>query len=633
MLNSEIFQQIRDSLPASVLEVLEGFEDIGTADWAEKYRYVVKSDKSGKWHHKNNPPLKGLMDLMDYAQKTFVMSKGVQTGGTEAIYNYIFRKIDTSTHNALLVMEKEGKVKSLMKDRILKNIEASPKLARRLSDNPDDTTQFSIHFNHGFMLQAGWGTSRSTVSSDAVETVVIDELDKIEDAINLEDAKDRITTFNRTGRVIMVSTPGFSDGPIIQELERTEVIYDFFAVCPNCNKKQKMVFENITWPQKDNPPTEKTARYRLANIVERDRLARYICQYCQSEWDDFARDKSVEHGEWKPRHEIQKRPVSIGVVFPSWLSPFKSLSKISARWIRAQGDSEKIRAFYNQEAAEPYTEATGGEVIPEDAIYQRRYQYWPDSAKWRVPLKAVLLTCAVDVQTSPPRLECEIVAWGEGYESWGIEYRVIPGDPAGAEIWQTLDEYLSREWVHESGLKMKISACGIDTGGHYTRQVYRYAQKRRRVFALKGSNMRGKPIITASSVRTTLKNKVQLWIVGTDTAKDTLFDWMQREHHGAGYMHYHTGYDYSYFRMLTNEVGVIEYDKGGRPHRAYKKKSSDARTEALDLRVYSLAVLEILNVDFEKLKNSLQAIACKNEDNVEKTYTAPRRRVISRGIE
>ena len=53
--------------------------------------------------------------------------------------------------------------------------------------------------------------------------------------------------------------------------------------------------------------------------------------------------------------------------------------------------------------------------------------------------------------------------------------------------------------------------------------------------------------------------------------------------------------------MLTSEVGVTVYDKGGRPFRAWKKKRADARTEALDIRVYNLAALEILNPNFQVL--------------------------------
>jgi phage terminase large subunit GpA-like protein len=42
-------------------------------------------------------------------------------------------------------------------------------------------------------------------------------------------------------------------------------------------------------------------------------------------------------------------------------------------------------------------------------------------------MSAVAITAAADIQAN--RIECEVVAWGEGHESWGVEYKVFHGDP------------------------------------------------------------------------------------------------------------------------------------------------------------------------------------------------------------
>jgi phage terminase large subunit GpA-like protein len=576
-------------------------EPLMPSQWAEKYRAVPIGAHKGAWRNDISPHLVKIMDT--WAQphvREVILCKSPQTGGSEAMFNCMSYAMDRDPSTMMLIMPSEATAKKVNADRIIPTITESLRLQTLISPNPDDIAKMRIKLQNGALLYMAWANSASALASFPVKYLFFDETDKYPPVVGKETdpitlGEKRATTYRYTHKIFKVSTPTREDGPIWTARQRADAQYKYHVQCPGCGESHIMTIDNLKWPE-DAAPSD----------ILRDGLAWYQCPHCQAHWTDIAKQKAVRAGKWRrDKGKGLLRPRSVAFHLPAWISPDISLSEIAATYILAKTDRAKLIDFYNGYLAEPYVETIGGDVVAEDALYQRRYQYWPDDSKWRVPMRACLLTCAVDVQTSPPRLECEVIAWGEGYESWGIEYRVLPGDPAGEEVWQALDEYLNREWTHEGGIKMKISGCGIDTGGHYARHVYRYCRKRRRAFALKGSNMRGKPLITASAVKTTLKNKVQLWIVGTETAKDTLYDWMQREAPGAGYMHYHTGYDYSYFRMLTNEVGVIEYDKGGRPYRTWKKKSSDARTEALDIRVYNLAALEILNPDFKGSAESL----------------------------
>ena len=61
----------------------------------------------------------------------------------------------------------------------------------------------------------------------------------------------------------------------------------------------------------------------------------------------------------------------------------------------------------------------------------------------------VYLTAGVDTQVD--RLECEVVAWGVGEESWSIAYAVIYGDPDRKGTWDALDDFLDQRFKHESG--------------------------------------------------------------------------------------------------------------------------------------------------------------------------------------
>lgn len=622
-------------------QVFEKKEELKLSEHTEKHRVVIKSSKPGPWKNENNPALKGIMDLMEFSKKLFVLVKCVQGGGSEAAHNYVYKKMSTSRHNALLVMESERKTARTMKQRFIPAVKASPKLAEKLSDNPDDTTNYSITLRTGFNINIGWSNSAAALASDPYETVVLDEIDKYKSSLNIEEAKDRITTYGETGKGIILSTPGHENGPIMQEYKTCEAHYDFHAVCPDCRQDQKMNFQNITWPDKDKAFKDDKERHRVANIIERDKTARYKCEHCGSMWNDYARDQALILGSqnnlnsingWKPREEVNKRPVSIGVKFPSWLSPFKSLSTISARWLRAQGNIAKLQKWYNNEAAEPFSEELTGKTIKEDVLYARRHIYGPEDAKWQIPMPGCVLTCFVDVQSN--RLDLETIAWGKDYESWGIEYQQLYGDPDHPELWQSLDTYLRKEFIHESGNKLSISICGIDEGYKST-PVREFVAKRKGVFNCKGSSHDSKQLITLNRSRQPKythsgKLYIQPLIIGTNEAKKTLFSWMEITEPGPGFMHWHEGYSYDYFKMLTAEKMDTQYKRGGFPSIVFKPQFKGIRNEALDIRVGNYAMIKLLNPDFKHI-----AVGLTSGIKIVGAAGAPPvrgRRIVSKGV-
>jgi phage terminase large subunit GpA-like protein len=158
----------------------------------------------------------------------------------------------------------------------------------------------------------------------------------------------------------------------------------------------------------------------------------------------------------------------------------------------------------------------------------------------------------------------------------------------------------------EGGGTTQVSAIGIDSGGHYTSEVYTYARSRRNdgVFALKGQSVRNKPPIGKPSKvdisykGKVLKNSAEVYPVGTDTIKATLFGRLKHNEPGAGYIHFHAEAGHDYFKQLTAERQVVRYVKGF-AIREWKKKAGD-RNEALDCFVYSFAALNFLYMRYNR---------------------------------
>ena len=277
-----------------------------------------------------------------------------------------------------------------------------------------------------------------------------------------------------------------------------------------------------------------------------------------------------------------------------------------------------------------------GESIDDTGLLERREVYPAE-----VPAGVVLLTCGVDVQDN--RLELEVVGHGVGGETWNIDYRVIEGDPgqhpSHSPLWKQLDEYLVSDFEHESGLRMRISATAIDTGGHKTEMVYAFCKPRwhRRVFAIKGVGGQGRPLVT----KPTRNNSagVRLFSIGVDTGKELLFSRLKVSEPGPGYCHFPHSREPAFFSQLTAERLVTRYFKGV-PTRRWELKDPRARNEALDCRVYSMAALAILDTNIDKAAKKFQrrieargevaAEAEKEPEQKQPEPTAKQKRVVAR---
>ena len=185
-------------------------------------------------------------------------------------------------------------------------------------------------------------------------------------------------------------------------------------------------------------------------------------------------------------------------------------------------------------------------------------------------------------------------------ENYKVDYVVLRGDPAKPELWQKLEDVITAKYQHETGVDLPIACTTIDSGGHYTQQVYKFVKGRggRRVFAIKGKGGVGVPVAGRPS-KSNL-GKVNLFSVGVDTAKETIYARLRNSEPGPAYVHFPVApmFDEEYFEQLTAEKCVTKFVKG-RPKREWVKQRP--RNEALDIAVYNLAALYILNPNMEKI--------------------------------
>jgi phage terminase large subunit GpA-like protein len=192
-------------------------------------------------------------------------------------------------------------------------------------------------------------------------------------------------------------------------------------------------------------------------------------------------DASVDD---RPEHQTQGFRLT-GLNSP-WLDWKRDLCEEFNEAYRVQqhGDEGLMKVFVNTRLAEPYRVL--GKRVEVDLYAERRERYDCHEVEADVPDGVVLVTAAID--THDHCLLYEIVGWGRGKESWGIEYGMIPGETRKGDslVWGLIDMLTyNRVLKFKDGAIIRPRIIFVDSGGHSTTAVYGYAARRHpRVFAI-----------------------------------------------------------------------------------------------------------------------------------------------------
>lgn len=576
------------------------------SQWADKYRRLSKesSAEPGQWRTDRAPYQREIMDsINDPEVETVVVMSSAQVGKTEILLNTIGYFMDYDPSPIMMVMPTLDLAEAYSKDRLAPMLRDTPALKDKVKDarsRNSNNTLLHKKFPGGHITLVG-ANSPSSLASRPIRILLADEVDRFPmsagaegDPLNL--AAKRTTTFwNR--KKVYVSTP------TIKGLSRIEAEYEDSTMeqwclpCPSCGH-----YQPLRW-----------AQIRFEDVTME-------CEKCKERHTEF--EWKDQEGKWIPRKE---HPNKRGFHLNELASPWKRWEDIIEDFKEAKKSPETLKVWVNTALGESWEEPseTDGEEL-----LKRRERY-----NCEVPEKVLVLTAGVDVQDD--RLEVEVVGWGIGKESWGIEYKIFYGDPGQEAVWNQLDEYLQKEFKYADGTGLMISCVCVDSGGHFTTEVYKFCKERehRRIFAIKGKGGDGVPFV--GRVSRNNREKAALFTLGVDQGKQLLVSRLKVEFEGPGYCHFpieaEKGYDEAYFDGLTSERRVIKYYKG-RPKVEWIKRPG-ARNEPLDLRNYATAALEILNPNLELLaeRNKNGNIYIQNR----KMTGAPRRRkrkVISKGL-
>lgn len=191
------------------------------------------------------------------------------------------------------------------------------------------------------------------------------------------------------------------------------------------------------------------------------------------------------------------------------------------------------------------------------------------------------------------------------------------------------DRLIDKDWTFANGKSLRISVTFVDSGGHYTQDVYEQCARRlnKRVFAIKGKGGEGIPFTKAPTKVDIVREgravgKAWLYTIGVDAGKERIMKALKIGDPGPGYCHFPDNagrsYDGAFFNGLLSEKLTL---KGTRW--TWEKIPGHQRNEPLDCRNYANAAEQLLNPNFDRIENEL-----RNEGTEKTEAPRPTRRKI-----
>lgn len=488
------------------------------SEWADRHRVLSAkgSAERGQWRTSRTPYLREPMDCLSAlsAVRRVVMMFAAQIGKTETGLNWLAYTMHHHPGPMLVVLPTLEVRKRWSLQRLAPMLAETPVLRELMSGyrSRDNANSEEIKDYPGGFLVLGGANSSASLRSMPIRSVLCDELDEFPSAVGtgldpLDLVAQRTATFRRA-KIALISTPTVAGASRIEAEWLASDMRQYQVPCPECGEFQVLVWENLRW-DKDLTRCE------------------YYCRHCGAAIQEHHKTALLAAGRWVAQHP-ERTPMGVrGYTLSALYAPLglgQSWIDLAREWRDKHKDPARLKTFLNEKLAQPWEDRTS------DIAYQGladRATPWPRRA---IPDGCLLLTAGVDVQDN--RLAVQICGWGREETCYVLDWVEIPGDPARPELWDALTELLNAPLRNRFGHDLHIQASAIDTGGHYTHEVYAYVRARRvrRPMAIKGHSTPGRPVLASRPTPQDIqingrmqRHGVALWMIGADTAKHVLY--------------------------------------------------------------------------------------------------------------
>lgn len=592
------------------------------SQWADNYRMLSSgiSAEPGKWKTSRAPYQKDIMNAFtEPGIHRVVVKSSSQIGKSDMMNNVIGRFAHLDPCAIMMIQPTIDMAQDYSKTRIAPMIRDTKVLNNLFYDvksQDANNTILSKVFPGGRLIMCG-ANSPAGLASRPIRILLADEVDRFPDSAGTEGdpvdlAAKRMTTFWNSCMGLF-STPTNEGSSRIDEEYLAGTQEEWQHKCPNCGEYHLLRHIDMTVDYKEikTPGGKKTV---IVNDVK------WRCPHCGFSFSEKEMKQTPQKYISRNADALKNGIRSFFV--NGFTSPWMIWSKIMREWLEAKGDPEREKVIMNTVFGESYKQK--GAFEDEQIFLRRRESYGAE-----LPNGVLLLTAAIDTQDN--RLEYEVVGWGKEEECWGIRKGIVLGAPNQARTWKEIDNILDKTYHFADGKGLKVVRTFIDSGGHYTSDVYNYCQKNfhKQRFAIKGRGGPGIPLIY--KIAKANNAKAPLILLGVDDGKQQIMDRLSIDSPGPLYFHFpqdegikelsNRGYDDLYFKGIISEHKKV-YKRNGVLREVWET-TKNVRNEPLDLRNYNLACMKSLKPDWVKLEMLVNGMS---ETEVKRAVAKPQKK-------
>ena len=588
-LNDDLRQDIARNTTDAVLQAWSLWkpkDGLTVSEWCDRYRRLPReyAARPGRWDTSVFEPMRFIMDSIGKGEyNDYWIKAGSQIGKSEMLTNLILWHIANGPGPMIMIHPREDDASDWIDERLNPSIREMPDIGKLMTGEKRGRKRFL-----GGFLKTAHAASEASLAGDTAFLTLADEVDKYPMTTGkggdpCGQIRARSRTYGTNAKRVWCSTPTMpwdeatESGSRIEVGFRSGTMHRWTIPCTSCGVAEPLYFEDLRWNKND------------PSIVW------WACRHCQATVPDYDRERWIKTGSWQAEN-----PTANAASFHIWsgLTPWQSWSELAEQFLASKNSSNQLRNFYNLELGEVY-EAKGESLDATELAAREPLTKYDQNL---LPADALILIATVDTQDD--RLEVYIGAWGLNERHWGVQHTVIKGDPADKrkDVFGQLWTLCSQEWLCKDGRTLKVSAIGIDSGGHRTDEVYRFCRQHpRKAYCLKGDNKPNGPI----SGNTTNPDKVRgiarprLWWIGVNAAKDLLAKRLQiTDPDSDGYIEFHSGFTDRWYSGLASEKRQRRMYYGRVINSWVQAKNYN---EPWDLMVYQVGMIRIHRINWQAL--------------------------------
>ena len=572
----------------------EPMPDLNLVEWAEQNRILpATSPEPGPWRTERTPYLKEpMLAMTDPLVKQITNVAGGQVGKSELLLNALGRIADIAPGTTLFTLPTLDVARRFSKDRISPLFEDTEclKSKNRKTVRKLNSSMLYKSFPGGQVTICG-SESASALCSTPFKYFLGDEIDRWAYEAGEEGDPIQLIITRQSNffdsLAILSSTPTIKGkSRIVKSFMKGTQEY-YYTQCPHCREWILIKFEHIKF-EYEKIKSNGEIRYT-------HKLIGFECPKCKK----ISSEDTIRK---QPCKWIAQNPDAYNKGHRSfWYNPFfsswRSWDTIIERFLETKDDPIQFKVFVNTVLGELWEEKN--EMTSEENLLDGREEYDAE-----LPEGVVCLTCGVDTQDT--YLQYEIVGHGLYGEEWGIQKGLLSGEPSQDYTWTQLDKLLDKTWTFKDGIGLKIGFTFVDSGGHFTSDVYKQCAKRfyKRVFPIKGKGGEDIPFINQKPTKIYINaQKTEytfLYTLGVDEGKVAIMNALKRKSGEDGFFHFpknpELGYDYDFFRSLLSESYVYEKGKW-----RWVILPGHKRNEALDCRNYARGAFKVWNPNMSEI--------------------------------